>query len=194
MFEIFLKSFIPLFVAFDVLGVLPIYGRFSQALDARRRKRVLRDSIVTAFLVTVAFVFVGHKVMAYLGIAMTDFLVAGGIILFILAAREILSEHEHEHAGKEDLFAVVPIGVPLLAGPAVLTTSLILFQTFGITWVLVSLVLNLCICGLLFKYSHHIVRLVGSRWVAAISKVFMLLLASIAIMFIRRGLEGFSLP
>ena len=194
MWESLLKSFIPLFVAFDVLGVLPIYARFSGGLDEPGRKRVLRDSIITAFLVTVAFVFVGHRIMAYLGILIKDFLVAGGVILFILAAREILSEHEHQHVGKEDLFAVVPIGVPLLAGPAVLTTSLILFQTVGILWVLVSLVLNLVICGVAFKYSHHIARLVGRRWVAAISKVFMLLLASIAIMFIRRGLEGFRIP
>jgi multiple antibiotic resistance protein len=190
MWESFLKSFIPLFFALDALGVLPLYARFSVNLDKAKRDKVLRDSIITAFLVTLIFIVFGNKVLLYLNISIHDFLIAGGVILFIISARDLVGGGRDDPAGQEDLFAVVPLGVPLLAGPAVLTTSLIIFNSFGFFYVLVSLLLNLLIAGMIFKYSLTILRFVSRRWVEAISKVFVLLLASIAIMFIRTGLQG----
>jgi multiple antibiotic resistance protein len=96
--------------------------------------------------------------------------------------------------GQEELFGVVPLGVPLLARPAVFATSLIIYNSLLLWYVLLSLLLNLCVCGIVFRYSHQIVRLVGRRWLEAISKVFSVILASIAIMFIRTGLSSFQLP
>ena len=156
----------------------------------RKRNRVLRDSIITAFLVTLVFITIGNKVLLYLNISIYDFLIAGGVILFIISARDLIGGGRNDLAGQEDLFAVVPLGVPLLAGPAVLATSLIIFNSFGFVYVFLSLLLNLLIAGAIFRYSLTILRFVSRRWVEAISKVFMLLLASIAIMFIRTGLQG----
>ena len=190
MLDHFLKSFIPLFVALDVLGVLPLYARFSMGLDRKKQVRVLRESIITAFLVTLGFILLGKQILIYLNISIQDFMIAGGIILFIIAVRDLLGFGRGDLAGQEDLFAVVPLGVPLLAGPALLTTSLIVSSTFGFLYVLVALVLNLLIAGAVFKYSPVILCLVSRRWIEAISKFFLLLLASIAIMFIRTGLQG----
>jgi multiple antibiotic resistance protein len=190
MWQNFLKSFIPMFVALDVLGVLPLYARFAIDLDEGKRNRVLRDSIITAFLVTLVFITIGNKVLLYLNISIYDFLIAGGVILFIISTRDLIGGERNDLAGQEDLFAVVPLGVPLLAGPAVLATSLIIFNSFGFAYVFLSLLLNLLIAGAIFRYSLTILRFVSRRWVEAISKVFMLLLASIAIMFIRTGLQG----
>jgi multiple antibiotic resistance protein len=190
MVDDFLKSFIPIFVALDVLGVLPLYARFSMGLDEKRRSKVLRESIVTAFLVTLGFILLGNQILKYLSISIQDFMIAGGIILFIIAVRDLLGFGRGDLAGQEDLFAVVPLGVPLLAGPALLTTSLIVSSSLGLLYVLVALVLNLLIAGAVFKYSLVILRLVSKRWIEAISKFFLLLLASIAIMFIRTGLQG----
>jgi multiple antibiotic resistance protein len=67
MIDTFLLSFIPLFVAFDVLGVLPIYIRFTASMDAARKTRHLRDSLLTAFTISLIFVIVGNRVMTYLG-------------------------------------------------------------------------------------------------------------------------------
>jgi multiple antibiotic resistance protein len=194
MWDTFLKVFIPLFVAFDVVGVLPIYAAFASGLDADKRAMVLRDSIATAFFVAGGFALLGQRILAYLGITIGDFYIAGGIILFGLAGREILGGGRVEAAGHEDLFAVVPLGVPLLAGPAVLTTTLILYATFGLVYVLASLALNLFICWIAFKYSVLLVRFVSRRWLEVLSKVVVLLLAGIAIMFIRTGLESWYLP
>jgi len=192
MLDHFLKSFIPVFIALDVLGVLPLYASFSMDLDEKRKKRVLRDSIITAFFVTIGFVILGNQILLYLNIAIEDFLIAGGVILFIIASRDLIGLNREDLAGQEDLFAVVPLGVPLLAGPALLATSLIIFNTLGFAYVLVSVVLNLLIAGAAFRYSFLILRLVSRRWVVAMSKVFLLLLASIAVMFIRTGLQGLA--
>jgi len=189
MLDHFLRSFIPVFIALDVLGVLPLYAAFSMDLDEKRRRRVLRESIITAFFVTLGFVLLGNRILTYLNIAIEDFLIAGGIILFIIAVRDLIGPAREDLAGQEDLFAVVPLGVPLLAGPALLATSLIIFNSFGIGYVLVSLVLNLLIAGAVFKYSLTILRFVSRRWVVAMSKVFLLFLASIAVMFVRTGLQ-----
>jgi multiple antibiotic resistance protein len=192
MWDNFLKSFIPLFVALDVLGVLPLYARFAADLDKKKQAIVLRESIATAFLITLGFTLLGNQILIYLNISIEDFLIAGGVILFIIAARDLAGGGKDDLAGKDDLFAVVPLGVPLLAGPALLTTSLIIFNTFGIFYVLVALILNLLVAGAVFRYSLLILRFVSRRWVEALSKLFILLLASIAIMFIRRGLQGFN--
>ncbi len=192
MWELFLKSFIPLFVAFDIVGVLPFYAKYSLSMDGKRRSRIQRESVVTAFLVALGFMLVGRSIMDYLNISIEDFFMAGGIILFIIAAKDLVTGKSVVET-PDELFGVVPLGVPLLAGPAVFATSLILFNTVGFYYVFASLVCNLLICWIIFRFAHPILRLVGSRWLEAISKVFALILASIAVMFVRRGLEGFHL-
>ena len=190
MWQDFLKSFIPLFFALDALGVLPLYARLSVGLTEKQKAHVLRDSIVTAFLIAMAFIALGNEILHYLNISIHDFQIAGGVILFIISTKELIVSRPDDLAGQDDLFAVVPLGVPLLAGPAVLTTSLIVFNTFGFFYVFISVLLNLLIAAVLFKYSLMILRFISRRWIEAMARVFVLLLASIAIMFIRTGLHG----
>jgi len=186
----FFLSFIPLFVAFDVLGILPIYIKFTANLDRKKRDGQLRDSLITAFFITLLFVIVGKKIMGYLGISINDFLIAGGIVLFVIGTKDILSKRIEDSA-EDDLFGVVPLGTPLLAGPAVLATSIIVTHQYGFFACILSLVLNLIVCGIVLKFSTLILKYLGRRFIEAMSKVFSLIIASIAIMFIRKGLEGF---
>ena len=187
----FWLSFIPLFIAFDVFGVPPLYIRFIHRLDDSRRKRNLRDSLITAFFTALLFVIMGSKVMEYLGISIEDFLIAGGIVLFIIAAKYIIVGQD-ENLEEDEMYGVVPLGVPLLSGPAVLATSIIIRNQYGFTYFFVSLALNLVICAVVLKFSQYIIKYLGKRFVEALSKVFSLIIASIAIMFIRKGLQGLS--
>jgi multiple antibiotic resistance protein len=190
MIDTFLLSFIPLFVAFDVLGVLPIYIRFTASMEAARKTRHLRDSLLTAFTISLLFVIVGNRVMTYLGISMQDFLIAGGVVIFITAIRDLI-QGRSEPAGESEYFGVVPLGIPLLAGPAVLATSMIIWSQYPFYYYLISLVLNIIICGAVLFFSDFILKLLGKRVVEALSRVFSLIIASIAIMFIRKGIQGF---
>lgn len=189
MIDKFLMSFIPLFVAFDVLGILPIYIKFTAHLDAKKRGRQLRDSILTSFFTTLLFVVIGNHVLQYLGIAIRDFFIAGGVVLFIIAVKDIVMGHS-EPIIEDDMFGVVPLGVPLLAGPAVLATSIIVRNNYGFYFFLISLLTNLIICWIILKFSEFILKYLGKKFIEALSKVFALVIASIAVMFIRKGLTG----
>ncbi|HOV90106.1 MAG TPA: MarC family protein [Syntrophorhabdaceae bacterium] len=189
MIDQFLLSFIPLFVAFDVLGILPIYIKFTAHLDRVKRKKQLRDSILTSFITTMLFVVIGNQILKYLGISIKDFFIAGGVVLFIIAVKDIIVGHV-EPSIEDDMFGVVPLGVPLLAGPAVLTTSIIIRNNYGFHFFLISLLVNLIICWVLLRFSELILKYLGKKFIEALSKVFALIIASIAVMFIRKGLIG----
>ena len=81
-----------------------------------------------------------------------------------------------------------PIGTPLLAGPALLTTSLIMIRQYGNAVTLVAVFLNLAIAGATFYFGDYLMRLLGRAGARALSKVFALFLAAIAVMLVRRGL------
>lgn len=189
MFDTFLLNFIPLFVAFDVLGVLPIYIKFTSKLDRVKKKRHLRDSLVTSFLTALIFVIVGNQILKYLGLTMKDFLIAGGIVIFVTALKDIVSaKSEPVEVEVSEMFGVVPLGIPLLAGPAVLATSAILWNQYHPAYFLVSLVLNIAICGVVLSFSEIVLKLLGPRLIEALSKVSSLIIAAIAVMFVRKGL------
>jgi multiple antibiotic resistance protein len=186
-FDTFLLNFIPLFVAFDVLGVLPIYIKFTSGLDRVKKRRHLRDSLVTSFLTALIFVIVGNQILKYLGLTMKDFLVAGGIVIFVTALKDIVSA-KSEVVETPEMFGVVPLGIPLLAGPAVLATSAILWNQYHPAYFLTSLVLNIVICGAVLSFSELVLKLLGPRLIEALSKVSCLIIAAIAVMFVRKGL------
>ena len=182
----FALAFIPIFVAVDALGVLPIFISLTERVNRAARIRVIRDSIITAALIAVTFIFIGKGVFRFLGITVYDFMVAGGSLLFIISINDIL------RPGKTTRIAgqgpgVVPLGMPLIVGPAVLTTSLIIIDAYGLAPTLVSVVLNILIAGAIFYSSDLIMRLIGRSGARAISKVASLFLAAIGIMMIRKG-------
>jgi multiple antibiotic resistance protein len=189
MIDTFLLAFIPLFVAFDVLGLLPLYIKYTMSMDDKQRSHLLRDSLLTAFIISLIFVVIGNRVLTYLGISMKDFLIAGGIVILTTALKDLIAGHGKPE--DTELMGIVPLGVPLLAGPAVLATSIIIWKEYPIYYYIVSLVLNIVICWLVLHFSGLLLKVLGPRAIEALSKVMGLIVASIAIMFIRRGIQGF---
>jgi multiple antibiotic resistance protein len=159
----------------------------TEGLKKHDRKRTVRQSIVTAFLVTVGFVLVGRAIFNALGILVEDFMIAGGIVLLIIATTDIVRAGERKLA-VSPTFGVVPLGTPIIAGPAVLTTTLVLQGDHGYVPVLLSLVLNLMIAWIIFAQSERIIRIVGINGSRAFAKVAALILAAFAIKMIRSGL------
>ncbi len=183
----FLLSLIPIFVAVDPLGMLPIYVAMTEGLKQRQRKTVIRHSILTAFLITVGFIFLGAAVFRALGILVEDFLIAGGILLLIIAVVDIVRAGEKKMPPNPTV-GVVPLGTPLIAGPAVLTTSLVLVGPYGYTPVILALSVNLLLTWIVFVLADRIIRLIGINGARAIAKIASLLLAAIAVKLIRSGI------
>ena len=183
-------TFVPLFVAMDAVGNLPIFLAFTQQGTATHRKKTANLAMLTAFGVGLLFVAVGKAIFSLLAIEVTDFLMAGGIILLVLAIRYLITGKtlETDDVSASEMIGVVPLGTPLVVGPAVLAALLLLMGRYHIVIVLSSFVLNLVIQWVLFTQATRIVAFLGRTGVAAISKVIMLLLAAIAVKMIREGI------
>jgi multiple antibiotic resistance protein len=182
-------TFVPLFVAMDAIGVLPILVPLTQDMKPNERNRTVRLAVITALGLGLGFVAIGKGIFLFLGIEVSDFLVAGGLILFLLAAKDLITGKMFEAQASvgADMLGVVPIGTPLVVGPAVLTTLLILVDQYSIFIVLVSFILNLAIGWLLFAQANRVVAFLGQGGVRATSKIVSLFLAAIAIKMIRQG-------
>jgi multiple antibiotic resistance protein len=190
MFKYLLLSVIPLFVAVDPLGVLPIFVSLTSSLRKKQKQIIIIHSLVTALCLSLAFIFLGKAVFKLLGITISDFMIAGGSILFFLAVVDLIVAGKPRRTPKDDM-GVVPIGTPLIVGPAVLTTSLILLEEFGALITAISVIINLVVTGLIFFWSDALIHRFGVTGVYAFSKVMALFLAAIGVMMIRKGLVQF---
>jgi multiple antibiotic resistance protein len=184
----FLQAFIPLFVAIDPIGLAAIFLGLGQNIAPAQRQKIADQATWTGGLVALGFLFLGQSVFRAVGISVSDFQIAGGLILFILAARDLVQSAVEPEKLPED-FGVVPLGMPLIAGPASITTLLVLAQTqsIGLVVTLVALVANLVIVVLALHYSGWLGRKIGPTGLRAISKIIAMLLAAIAVNMIRRG-------
>lgn len=184
----FLLAFIPLFVAIDPIGLVAIFLGLGQNIAPERRQKIADQATWTGGLVALGFLFLGQSVFKAVGISVSDFQVAGGLILFILAARDLIQSAAEPEILPED-FGVVPLGMPLIAGPASITTLLVLAQAQGIGLgvTLVALVANLALVVLALHYSAWLGRKIGPTGLRAISKIISMLLAAIAVSMIRQG-------
>lgn len=187
--RVLLNTFIPIFVAIDIFVVLPIFISITEDMSRTKRQAVVRESILTAVVVSLAFIAVGEMIFKILGITTDDFKIAGGLVLLVFAILDIV-KHSEERRRPAGMMGVVPIGVPLIVGPAVLTTLLVLVDHYGILPTLISLILNLIIVYLSFINAETIMKLFGRGGILALSKIMAILLASIAIMMIRLGIEN----
>jgi multiple antibiotic resistance protein len=185
----FLLAFIPLFVAIDVFGVLPVYVGITDGLADGQRRSLVLQATLTAFAVSSLFLVTGQLVFSFLGITENDFRVGGGIVLLVLSVYDLLFSHEVERAPGPTL-GVVPLGIPLIMGPAALTTIIFLVNTYGYILALASLLSNLLIVWLVFSRAGTITRVLGQAGSKAVAKVAALFMSAIAVMMIRSGVEG----
>lgn len=189
----YIESFLPLFVAMNLPGVLPIFISMTEGMTTAARRRLVIQAISTAFALAVVILFAGEFIFATLGITLNDLRVGGGIILLVLSISDLLFG-DFKRRGPEDgtgTVGVVPIGIPLIIGPAAITTILVSQQGFGYVPTLVSLVANLVLVGIGFLVGPTLIARFGNAFAKAIAKVASLFLAAIAVAMIRAGIMGF---
>lgn len=186
----FAQAFIPLFVAIDPIGLAAVFIALGEGASPEMRRRISRQATLTGGVVALVFLFLGQGIFRALGITVGDFQIAGGLILFVLATRDLVRPAAEEPPKLAEGFGVVPLGMPLIAGPALIATLLLLAQTVGIPLTLIALAANLLLVMLAFSQADRIGRTIGATGMRAISKIVSLLLAAIAINMIRRGWAG----
>jgi len=188
----YILSFIPLFVAVDAIGNIPIFLSLVEGTSKAQRHKIIFDAVFTAMVVAVVFMFIGTWVFSLLGITIPDFQIAGGALLFVIAVRLLLPGAQKSvlTSSRDKDMGVFPLGTPLITGPAVLATTLMMLNSFGIIPTLVALVLNMFFVWITLVKTDTIMKVIGPSGIRAFSKIIYILLAAIAVMMIRHGIIG----
>ncbi len=205
-----IAAFLPLFVAINIPGILPLYIGMTENFSAADRKRLLVRALAAAFTLAVLMVFAGKVIFESLGITVDDLRVGGGLILLTISISDLAfgeskrrrggTDEDRERfteatgAGKSDYPAVdlpiVPLGIPLIIGPGAITTVLIAEGQYGGPVTLVSILLNLSLVFVAFTFGPRLLAVFGQDTSKAIAKVASLFLAAIAVAMIRGGIIG----
>ncbi|NUQ82920.1 MAG: MarC family protein [Bacteroidetes bacterium] len=185
--EVLYQAFIPLFVAFDAPGIIPIFISLTTGMTLKEKRKLGTQSTLTALAVCVIILLAGKLVFSIMGITVDDLRIGGGIILIVLAIYDLVFSSE-ERKNSNITVGVVPIGVPLIAGPTAITTLLVLNDSYGWMATTISLVLNMIIVFFVFYYSDYVTRFMGRSGSHAFAKVMNLFLAAIAVHMITTGI------
>jgi multiple antibiotic resistance protein len=185
-FESFLLCFIPLLVAIDPVGLLPIFTGVTIGRTPPQRRALVLRAIPVALAIGVVFFSFGFRVLRFMNIELSDLQIAGGILLFIFAMLDLVLPGKPAIQESESV-GIVPLATPLIVGPAVLTLGLVLVQQHGLPLALAALVANLVILSIVLLSADFVLRIVPVPAMKAISKVLMLLLAAIGVSLVRTG-------
>jgi multiple antibiotic resistance protein len=184
-----LMAFIPLFVAIDVFGAIPVFISLTHGIGGKAKKRLVVEATLTAGAVALVFLISGKLIFSFLGITENDFRIGGGIVLLVLSVYELLFAKDSQRDPGMSA-GVVPIGIPLIMGPAALTSIIIVVDNYGYWMSMISLLLNLLIVWLVFRHSEFMMKVMGVAGSRAFAKVASLFMAAIAVMMIRVGVQN----
>ncbi|NUN69210.1 MAG: MarC family protein [Bacteroidetes bacterium] len=184
-----IMAFIPLFVAIDVPGLVPIFLSLTQGMTLKARRKLIIEATMTSAAVALVFLVLGKVIFRFLGITENDFRIGGGIVLLVLGVTDLLFSSD-ERKETSSSVGVVPIGIPLVMGPGALTAIIIIVDAYGYWISMASLLLNLIIVWLMFRHSDIVIRVMGEGGTKAFAKVAALFLVAIAVMMIRVGVQN----
>lgn len=193
-------AFLPLFVAINIPGILPLYVGMTESFSAEDRSRLLVRALGAAFVLAVLMLFAGQVIFETLGITVNDLRVGGGLILLVIAVTDLaFGETKKRRGGKTKPKAaepapdepvdlpVVPLGIPLIIGPGAITTILIAEGQVGWIVTLLAIALNMVLVFVAFTFGPSLLRLFGPGTSKAVAKVASLFLAAISVAMIRAG-------
>lgn len=205
----FLSAFLPLFVAINIPGILPLYMGMTESLTARQRGELLVRALAAAFVLAVLMLFAGNVIFQTLGISVDHLRVGGGLILLVISVSDLAFGDTKRRRGgdREDRkrveaatansaneepvdLPVVPLGIPLIIGPGAITTILIADGQFGWVVTLLSIAINLALVFAAFTFGPRLLRVFGPDTSKAVAKVASLFLAAISVAMISAGVEG----
>lgn len=201
LFFLFLSVAAAIFSVVNPIGAVPTLMALTENYTLKERNRVVVKSVLVAGGMILGFMLIGVYIFSVLGINISDFKVAGGILLFKVAFDMLqgrtsstkLTEQEKEETLEREAVGIVPIGTPLLAGPGSITTAIIYFNDISTgpidkLIVFLAILLILVVSYAVLKFSVPLFTRLGKTGSLLISRIMGLLLASIAIEFVTTGL------
>ena len=180
----FTKAFFALFVVMDALGNVPIFAMLEQKCSIKKQCHDLASAIYVAAGLLFAFLFFGSAILLFFGISIESFKIAGGIILGILGIKLVMGIRLREkHAEKYEV-AIVPLATPLITGPGVITTVIILVHQYGYVITTIVSILNLAFTWIALRYATQLFKFIGRQGAEAFTRIMGLILAAMGVNFI----------
>ncbi len=188
-----LRSTIALLVILNPVGIVPMYIALTQKMESTKRIGLSKTVIIAATALLFAFAIAGSLIFAVFGITLYSFMVAGGVLLFIVAI-ELLTGGGWRFVGASggisEETGIVPLAFPLLAGPGSITAVIISFESSGLIVTVFSISIAIGTAYVILRYADRLYRVLGKRGSLIITRVFAVLIAAIAIEYIVDGVKG----
>jgi multiple antibiotic resistance protein len=196
----YIKIFTTLLAIVNPLGVIPIFISLTSGLVAQERKRIARTTSTAVAVVLIVATLFGKPLLNFFGVSIASFKVGGGILLLLMAIAMMQAKHtpskqtpeEVEEAEEKESIAVVPIAMPLLAGPGAISTVIIYadvsFQPFHLGLIIFSIVLIALLTWAALNVATPIRKMLSKTGINIATRLMGLLLAAIAVEFVAGGL------
>ncbi len=184
-----LKSTIALFVVIDPIGTVPLFIVLTEKMGEKERIAVSKTAVITSGILLMVFAIAGTQILAIFGITIYSFMIAGGILLFIVAIELLTHGIWRFGTGGSGESGIVPLAFPLLAGPGAITSVIISFQTDGLIVTLLSVSIVIGATYLILRSVNHIYKLIGRRGAMIVTRVFAVFVAAIAVQYIIEGIK-----
>lgn len=184
-----------LFLIIDPLGNLPIFMSTLKHLDERRRRIVLIRELLIALLIMLIFLFSGKQILEFLNVRTETVSISGGIILFLMAINMIAPSQEENNSGfsKDEEPFLVPLAIPLLAGPSILAALMLLSNKHpnSLSYLVIALLIAWGISSAILLMSSLFLRLIGAKGVNVLEKLMGLILIMLSTQMLLDGILAY---
>jgi len=197
-----LAAFVTLLLVVDPPGVVPIFVALTKDEQPNQRKAILRRAILIAFGVAIFFLVAGRAVLSYLGVTVHAFAISGGILLFATAMPMLFgqrgglqSPEQEEHRAVGEDISVFPLAIPMLSGPGVIATILLLTSQASdlsrLGSVAVALALVFLVTFVSLSLGVRLIARLGEGGVHIATRVMGIVLAALAVQYVLNGISGY---
>ncbi len=183
------RQVLALFIVVDPLGNIPIIISLTKDLCPSARREAFRTATVVGLVLLSTFAVVGDKILSFFRVTLSDLMIAGGVLLFIIAVRIIVSGGRTGLVKPGESVGAVPIAVPLLVGPGAITTTIVSLRSSGVLITLLSILIVFSLVGAVFYFIEPLHRFLGKTGSVVIERVMAMLLTTIAVSYILTGLK-----
>lgn len=191
----FASATILLLLITDPLGNIPIFVNSLRAVPPERRARVILREVLIAFGLLLSFMFVGQSFLKAMSLSDVSLQIGGALVLFLIALRMVFPPPAQESPVPEVEPLIVPLAIPALAGPSAMATVLLLVSQAPerrLEWV-AALTVTMVVCAVVLLMADRLQRVVGERVVSAFERLMGLILVSISVEMLIRGLRSLAL-
>ena len=197
MLEIFIQSFVLYFVVIDPLGNTPIFMTVTQQQNIKEKNKTAIESVLIATIILVLFSIIGNFLLSYLNISLAAFRIAGGMILFIIALEMLFNKRQQRKEKNieniSDKVAIFPLAIPLLSGPAAITSVIVIVSNYGDNFLyqlmgVTSLISVMTITLILFLIVSKSEKFINKKVINVFSRVIAIILAGLSVQYIIDGI------